>query len=98
MRSMSCDRQLNINTLDFIFDLMKKIVINLSGFEFRGTNYMCVRADKNSIYAKDEAKRGLVMVRTETLVAIATYSDVMYPAVCVEAMEKLRDYLKEKGK
>ena len=73
-------------------------VLRAEGFEFRGTNYMCVRADKNSIYAKDEQKRGLVMVKTETLVAIGTYSDVMYPAVCVEAMEKLRDYLREKGK
>merc|ERR1712136_117002 len=67
------------------------------GFNFRGKNFMCVRADKSSIYAKDQ-KQGLVMVRTETMVAIATYTEVMFPAVCVEAMEKLRDYLREKGK
>ena len=36
-----------------------------------------------------QGKRGLVLVRTATLLLIATYSDNMYPSVCVEAVEKL---------
>ena len=33
--------------------------------------------------------RGLVIVRTATLILIGTYSPDMYPSVCVEALEKL---------
>ena len=31
----------------------------------------------------------MVLVRTATLLLVATYSDTMYPSVCVEAVEKL---------
>ncbi len=34
-------------------------------------------------------KRGLVLVRTASLVIVATYNEHMYPSVCVEAVEKL---------
>ncbi|XP_078698049.1 profilin-4-like isoform X5 [Branchiostoma floridae x Branchiostoma belcheri] len=43
-------------------------------------------------------KRGLVIVRTGSLLIVGTYNDNMYPSVCVEAVEKLVDYFKEKGK
>lgn len=67
------------------------------GIYFDDRQYKCVRADKTSIYGKCES-RGLVLVKTLTLLVIATYSDSMYPSVCVEAVEKLADYFKEKGK
>ena len=38
-----------------------------------------------------QESRGLVLVKTLTLLVIATYSDSMFPSVCVEAVEKLGD-------
>ncbi|KAK3763345.1 hypothetical protein RRG08_021166 [Elysia crispata] len=67
------------------------------GIYFDDKQYKCVRADKTSIYAKCN-KRGLVLVKTMTLLIIATYTESMFPSVCVEAVEKLADYFKEKGK
>lgn len=67
------------------------------GIYFDDRQYKCVRADKTSIYGKCE-NRGLILVKTLTLLLIATYTDSMYPSVCVEAVEKLADYFKEKGK
>ena len=40
-------------------------------------------------YVHFQENRGLVLVKTLTLLVIATYSDSMYPSVCVEAVEKL---------
>ncbi|XP_078001434.1 profilin-4-like [Glandiceps talaboti] len=67
------------------------------GIYFDNNNYKCVRADKNSIYAKCD-KIGLVMVKTQTLLILGTYNENMYPSVCVEAVENLADYFKQKGK
>lgn len=67
------------------------------GILFDNKLFKCIRADKNSIYAKS-SKRGLILVRTSTLLILATYSDNMHPSICVEACEKLADYFKEKGK
>ncbi|XP_045196892.1 profilin-4-like isoform X1 [Mercenaria mercenaria] len=67
------------------------------GIYFDDRQYRCVRADKTSIYGKCE-NRGLILVKTLTLLLIATYTDSMFPSVCVEAVEKLADYFKEKGK
>ncbi|XP_070190084.1 profilin-4-like [Littorina saxatilis] len=67
------------------------------GIYFDDRQYKCVRADKNSIYAKC-GKRGLVLVKTLSLLLVATYTESMFPSVCVEAVEKLADYFKEKGK
>ncbi|KAK2144047.1 hypothetical protein LSH36_791g01010 [Paralvinella palmiformis] len=67
------------------------------GLYFDDKQFRCVRADKNSIYAKYH-KRGLVLVRTATLLIVATFNENMFPSVCVEAVEKLADYFKEKGK
>jgi len=36
-----------------------------------------------------QENRGLVLVKTLTLLVIATYTDSMFPSVCVEAVEKL---------
>lgn len=67
------------------------------GIYFDDRQYKCVRADKNSIYGKCD-KRGLILVRTQSMLLISTYSENMYPSVCVEAVERLADYFKEKGK
>ncbi|XP_006642986.1 profilin-4 [Lepisosteus oculatus] len=72
-------------------------VIREEGFYFQDKNYSCVRADKNSIYSKCNGK-GLVMVKTGSYILVATYNEGMYPSVCVEAVEKLAEYLREKGK
>ncbi|XP_043118629.1 profilin-4 [Puntigrus tetrazona] len=66
------------------------------GLDFRNKHYTCARADKHSIYAKREG-RGLILVRTALYVIVATYSQSMHPSICVEAVEKLADYLREKG-
>ncbi|XP_041461933.1 profilin-4-like [Lytechinus variegatus] len=69
----------------------------LEGLYFHNRLYKCVRADKNSIYAKCD-KDGIVLVKTATLVIMGTYSDNMFPSVCVEAIEKLASYFIEKSK
>uniref|UniRef100_A0A673I8J9 Profilin n=1 Tax=Sinocyclocheilus rhinocerous TaxID=307959 RepID=A0A673I8J9_9TELE len=66
------------------------------GLDFRSKHYTCVRADKHSIYTKYEG-HGLILVRTALYVIVATYSQSMYPSICVEAVEKLAEYLREKG-
>ncbi|KAI1897861.1 hypothetical protein AGOR_G00087620 [Albula goreensis] len=72
-------------------------LIREEGFGFLGKTYTCVRADGNSIYAKSGG-HGLVLVKTGVYIIVATYNDSMYPSVCVEAVEKLGEYLREKGK
>ncbi|KAJ8410263.1 hypothetical protein AAFF_G00202440 [Aldrovandia affinis] len=67
------------------------------GFYFLGKSYTCVRADRNSIYSKSNG-HGLILVKTALYIIVATYNDSMYPSVCVEAVEKLAEYLREKGK
>ncbi|XP_033100453.1 profilin-4-like [Anneissia japonica] len=67
------------------------------GLFYNNKLYKCVRADKSSIYAKCD-KSGLVLVKTATLIIFGTYNPNMFPSVCVEAIEKLADYFKEKDK
>ncbi|XP_076834694.1 profilin-4 [Brachyhypopomus gauderio] len=67
------------------------------GFSFEEKDFTCVRADRNSIYCKC-GDNGLILVKTALLVIVATYNESMYPSVCVEAVEKLAEYLREKGK
>ncbi|XP_023842895.1 profilin-4 isoform X2 [Salvelinus sp. IW2-2015] len=67
------------------------------GFYFQDKAYTCVRADRNSIYCKC-GTHGLILVKTALYIIVATYNDSMYPSVCVEAVEKLAVYLKDKGK
>ena len=59
-----------------------------------------MRSDKNSIYARAESgdEGGVVIVKTNTLVIIATFANNMYPSICVEAVENLADYFRDKGK
>ncbi|XP_072546729.1 profilin-4 [Salminus brasiliensis] len=67
------------------------------GFYFREEEFRCVRADRNSIYCKCGG-HGLILLRTALFVIVATYSEGMSPGVCVEAVESLAKYLREKGK
>uniref|UniRef100_UPI00398F4BC1 profilin-4 isoform X2 n=1 Tax=Pristiophorus japonicus TaxID=55135 RepID=UPI00398F4BC1 len=71
--------------------------IREGGFSFKNVNYLCVRADMNSVYGKYN-KEGLLLVKTESYIICATYTEGMYPSVCVEAVEKLGEYFKTKGK
>ena len=41
---------------------------------------------------------GLIVARTNTLIIVAIYTEKMFPSVCVEAVEKLADYFREKGR
>lgn len=34
-------------------------------------------------------KRGLILVKTQSMLVVATYTENMFPSVCVEAVEKL---------
>ncbi|XP_040283369.1 profilin-4 [Bufo bufo] len=70
-------------------------VLRREGFHFLDKNYKCLRADKNSIYAKC-GNNGVIMVKTKSNILLATYRDGMYPSVCVEATEKLGSYFREK--
>ncbi|XP_071390938.1 profilin-4 [Centroberyx affinis] len=67
------------------------------GLHYQDRQYTCVRADHSSIYCKSVG-HGLIIVKTLLYVLVATYNDNMYPSVCVEAVEKLAEYLREKGK
>ncbi|XP_062863878.1 profilin-4 isoform X2 [Trichomycterus rosablanca] len=67
------------------------------GLCFKERKFRCVRADRNSIYCKSGGQ-GLILVKTALYVMVATYTESMYPSVCVEAVEKLAEYLREKGK
>ncbi|XP_073868360.1 profilin-4 isoform X2 [Macaca fascicularis] len=40
---------------------------------------------------------GVVVVKTHLYLLVATYTEGMYPSVCVEATESLGDYLRKKG-
>ncbi|KAM5165544.1 profilin-4 [Mantella aurantiaca] len=70
-------------------------VLRREGFNFREKNYKCVRADKNSVYAKCDDE-GVVLVKTKSNILLAMYREGMYPSVCVEATEKLASYFREK--
>ncbi|XP_012583074.1 PREDICTED: profilin-4 isoform X3 [Condylura cristata] len=66
------------------------------GLYFKEKDYRCVRADDYSLYAKNE-NTGVVVVKTHLYLLVATYTEGMYPGVCVEATEKLAEYLRRKG-
>ena len=40
-------------------------------------------------YSFTQGNKGLILVRTQTLVIAATYTESMLPSVCVEAVERL---------
>ncbi|RNA09359.1 profilin-4-like isoform X5 [Brachionus plicatilis] len=66
------------------------------GIYFDESNYACLRSDDKSIYAKDGSK-GLVLAQTEKYILMATYKENMFASVCVEALEKLAEYFRQKS-
>ncbi|XP_075719964.1 profilin-4 isoform X3 [Rhinoderma darwinii] len=86
--------QLHPQQLRAIIDAFKNTpALRRDGFHFRDKNYKCIRADKNSIYAKCD-NDGVIMVKTKSNILLTTYHDGMYPSVCVEATEKLDTTMK----
>nr|XP_033794640.1 profilin-4 [Geotrypetes seraphini]XP_033794641.1 profilin-4 [Geotrypetes seraphini]XP_033794642.1 profilin-4 [Geotrypetes seraphini]XP_033794643.1 profilin-4 [Geotrypetes seraphini]XP_033794644.1 profilin-4 [Geotrypetes seraphini]XP_033794645.1 profilin-4 [Geotrypetes seraphini]XP_033794646.1 profilin-4 [Geotrypetes seraphini]XP_033794647.1 profilin-4 [Geotrypetes seraphini]XP_033794649.1 profilin-4 [Geotrypetes seraphini]XP_033794650.1 profilin-4 [Geotrypetes seraphini] len=80
---------------EILLDAFKNTVgIRKDGIYFLGKFYKCIRADNYSIYAKKE-NQGFVAVKTVNCILVATYAEGMYPSVCVEAVEKFGDYIKE---
>ncbi|XP_049640457.1 profilin-4 [Suncus etruscus] len=65
------------------------------GLYFKEKDYVCVRADDYSLYAKN-VNSGVIVVKTHMYLVVSTYIKGMYPGVCVEATEKLGDYLRKK--
>uniref|UniRef100_A0A8C3KQ64 Profilin n=1 Tax=Calidris pygmaea TaxID=425635 RepID=A0A8C3KQ64_9CHAR len=70
--------------------------VRKGGLYFNDNYYKCVRADEHSIYLQNP-DGGLIVVKTKIFILVATYRAGMYPSVCVEAVEKLADYFREKG-
>nr|XP_020633491.1 profilin-4 [Pogona vitticeps] len=70
--------------------------VRRDGLYFKGQHYRCVRADDQSIYLKGKDS-AVILVKTRLFILVGTYSQGMYPSVCVEAVEKLGDYFREKG-
>ena len=73
-------------------------ILRERGFTFRNKFYECIRADKNSIYGKNDDGGGIVITRTIAFITLAQYAPKMNPAVCIEAVERLSDYFRDKGK
>ncbi|XP_053445148.1 profilin-4 isoform X1 [Nycticebus coucang] len=62
------------------------------GLYFKEKDYKCVRADESSLYAKNE-NTGVIVVKTHLYLIVATYNESMFPSVCVEATEKLDQFI-----
>ncbi|KXS22308.1 Profilin/allergen [Gonapodya prolifera JEL478] len=69
-----------------------------SGFELMSSHYKAVRADGLSLYGKNESG-GVICARTTDFFIIGTYEAAsMQPAIAVEAVEKLAEYMRQKAK
>ncbi|NXI37238.1 PROF4 protein, partial [Galbula dea] len=85
------------NALNLTYTFYKNLLqVRREGLYFKEKYYKCVRADEHSIYLQN-VYGGLIIVKTKTFILVATYRAGMYPSVCVEAVEKLADYFREKG-
>ncbi|KAK2514785.1 Tp53i3 [Columba guinea] len=77
------------DALNLIYAFHQNLLqVRRGGLFFKEKRYKCVRADKHSIYLQNP-DRGLIVVKTNTFILLATYKGDMYPSVCVEAVEKL---------
>ncbi|NXI67369.1 PROF4 protein, partial [Anseranas semipalmata] len=85
------------NAISLIYAFYNNLLqVRREGLYFKQKHYKCVRADEHSIYLQN-VHGGLIVVKTNAFILIATYRVGMYPSVCVEAVEKLADYFREKG-
>nr|XP_009684639.1 PREDICTED: quinone oxidoreductase PIG3 isoform X1 [Struthio camelus australis] len=81
------------NALNLIHAFYKNLLqVRREGLYFKEKYYRCVRADEHSIYLQNP-DGGLIVVKTNTFILVATYRTGMYPSVCVEAVEKLEKML-----
>nr|XP_013812551.1 PREDICTED: quinone oxidoreductase PIG3-like isoform X2 [Apteryx mantelli mantelli] len=81
------------NALNLIYAFYKNLVqVRREGLYFKEKYYKCVRADEHSIYLRNP-DGGVIVVKTNTFILVATYRAGMYPSVCVEAVEKLEKML-----
>ncbi|NXD12140.1 PROF4 protein, partial [Nothocercus nigrocapillus] len=77
------------NVLNLTYAFYKNLVqVRREGLYFKEKYYKCVRADEDSLYLQNP-DGGLIVVKTNAFLLIATYRAGMYPSVCVEAVEKL---------
>ncbi|NWZ23290.1 PROF4 protein, partial [Asarcornis scutulata] len=77
------------NAINLIYSFYNNLTqVRREGLYFKQKHYKCVRADEYSIYLKNP-DGGLIAVKTNAFILIATYKVGMYPSVCVEAVEKL---------
>ncbi|KFP77858.1 Profilin-4 [Apaloderma vittatum] len=82
------------NALSLIY--VNLLQVRRGGLDFKQKYYKCVRADEHSICLQN-VYVGFIVVKTKTFILVASYKVGMYPSVCVEAVEKLADYFREKG-
>ncbi|XP_009871544.1 PREDICTED: profilin-4 [Apaloderma vittatum] len=82
------------NALSLIY--VNLLQVRRGGLDFKQKYYKCVRADEHSICLQNPDV-GFIVVKTKTFILVASYKVGMYPSVCVEAVEKLADYFREKG-
>ncbi|XP_071892618.1 quinone oxidoreductase PIG3 isoform X2 [Anas platyrhynchos] len=81
------------NAINLIYTFYNNLMqVRREGLYFKQKHYKCVRADEDSIYLKNP-DGGLIAVKTNAFILIATYKVGMYPSVCVEAVEKLEKML-----
>ncbi|CAM9970887.1 unnamed protein product [Bubo scandiacus] len=91
------ERQVCASTFGFNVRDQRATYYKLEGEDyFKEKYYKCVRADEHSIYVQN-ADGGLIVVKTKAFILVATYRVGMYPSVCMEAVETLADYFREKG-
>ena len=102
LRASSVGFMLDPEELSYIIKLFREPTqLRSDGFRLSSTGleYQCLRSDKNSIYARAEGNiGGVIIVKTNTLAIIATYTTSMFPSICVEACENFADYFRDKGK
>ena len=103
LRASSVGFLLDPEEISYIVKLFREpTVLRNEGFQLTSTGYeyQCLRSDKNSIYGRvvEGPGGGAILVKTSTLVILATYTSNMFPSVCVETCETFADYFRDKGK
>ena len=72
---------------------MKKTEVGRPQIHSRTQNIVAINQEKQTIFfffcVYDKENMGIILVRTATLLLVATYTPEMSPSICVEAVEKL---------
>lgn len=98
VKAASVGHQMSQQDVEALIDAFDNLTMaREKGIYFNEINYCCLRSDDDSIYAREkDGSKGLVMVQTEKCILMGTYSENMFPSICVEAIEKLADYFRQK--